>query len=450
MDQRKLVQVQEKISGSSKKSFCPNGSVDPEYHFYIDPSEWNEKNLIPQLKISHYPLLVAPSQSGKTTRVNKLLDQLKDKYLPIYIDLQTIVRENMTPNQFWEQFLQVFMSEVEKITKNNLEALKPESISVFTLFVNNFKYKQKYYGDKHCILVLDEIDMISKINDSTRKDFLTILRALKQQKIRDGSNCLHSVLGITNWVGDYINDTLGGSPFNISNKILCDYFTLDETKQLFGQYESQEKFTFDEEIIQNIYEQTTGAQGLTNLFGQYISEWIKKNNNTPPTLSEWKSVTYDFQFLYYSETNSSNLRKMLTLLISSKKAESCQKALITFFSGQNLGSLYREEAHLLINSNILRETSQRLEIASPFIDRFLKNKLKPKEPSPQLLPYKESKLDIVQIVKAVIENINIMTLAFGQKLSNNNCISTERPGCKEPVYRVEFYYILKQLFPTLL
>eukprot|EP01080_Neovahlkampfia_damariscottae_P000049 gene49-4299_t len=55
--------VQEKISGSSKKSFCPNGLVDPKDHFYIDPSEWNEKNLIPHLKIGHYPLLVAPSQS---------------------------------------------------------------------------------------------------------------------------------------------------------------------------------------------------------------------------------------------------------------------------------------------------------------------------------------------------------------------------------------------------
>eukprot|EP01080_Neovahlkampfia_damariscottae_P013168 gene13168-9276_t len=51
MDQTKLVQVQEKISGSSKKSFCPNGLVDPKDHFYIDPSEWNEKNLIPHLKI---------------------------------------------------------------------------------------------------------------------------------------------------------------------------------------------------------------------------------------------------------------------------------------------------------------------------------------------------------------------------------------------------------------
>ena len=88
---------------------------------------------------------------------------------------------------------------------------------------------------------------------------------------------------------------------------------------------------------------------------------------------------------------------MLALLISSDKADSCQKALITFFSGENLGSFYREETHLLINSNILRETSQRLEIASPFIDRFLKNKLKPKEPSPQYLPYKESKLDICKL-----------------------------------------------------
>ena len=116
MDQTKLVKVQEKISGSTKKRFCPNGLVDPRYHFYIDPSEWNEKNLIPELKNHRYPLLVAPSQSGKTTRVNKLLDQLKDQFLPIYIDILGIVDKNQSSDKFYEEFFKEFSLKVEKIT----------------------------------------------------------------------------------------------------------------------------------------------------------------------------------------------------------------------------------------------------------------------------------------------------------------------------------------------
>jgi RecA-family ATPase len=46
---------------------------------------WNEINLIPQLMVGNYPLLVGPSQSGKTTRVMKLVEQLQSKYLAIYI-----------------------------------------------------------------------------------------------------------------------------------------------------------------------------------------------------------------------------------------------------------------------------------------------------------------------------------------------------------------------------
>ena len=117
MHQTKLVKVSEKISGSSKKYFCPNGLVDPKHYFYIDPSEWNEKNLITHIKIGHYPLLVAPSQSGKTNRVNKLLDRLKDQFLPIYIDMQTIISamERQCKN-FWEMIFKFIANNIFKIT----------------------------------------------------------------------------------------------------------------------------------------------------------------------------------------------------------------------------------------------------------------------------------------------------------------------------------------------
>ena len=66
------------------KTFCLSGIVNPNSHFYVDPSKWNKENIIPEIKRGDYPLLIAPSQSGKTTRVIKLKEQLKSNYLPIY------------------------------------------------------------------------------------------------------------------------------------------------------------------------------------------------------------------------------------------------------------------------------------------------------------------------------------------------------------------------------
>jgi hypothetical protein len=59
-----------------KRTFCANGKVDPEYHFFVNPSLWNERNLIPMLMNPNFFLLVAPSQSSKTTRTETLMKQL--------------------------------------------------------------------------------------------------------------------------------------------------------------------------------------------------------------------------------------------------------------------------------------------------------------------------------------------------------------------------------------
>ena len=52
------------------------------------------------------------------------------------------------------------------------------------------------------VLIIDEFDSIKKLDKKTREIFLSELRTLKQQRVQNVSNCLQSVLGITNWVGD--------------------------------------------------------------------------------------------------------------------------------------------------------------------------------------------------------------------------------------------------------
>lgn len=54
------------------------------------------------------------------------------------------------------------------------------------------------------------------------------------------------------------------SPFNVVHTLDAPFFTLDEEKQLFGQFVAERQkqdpsFTLDERIIQHIHEQTAGA-----------------------------------------------------------------------------------------------------------------------------------------------------------------------------------------------
>lgn len=67
------------------KRFIVNGLVDAKYSFYVSHKEWNDKKLKPAIAAKQYFILIAPSQSGKTTRILEFCEELKkgEQYFPI-------------------------------------------------------------------------------------------------------------------------------------------------------------------------------------------------------------------------------------------------------------------------------------------------------------------------------------------------------------------------------
>jgi len=67
------------------RSFCPNSFIDANTIFYVDPTPWNNTFLLPELHRGVWHTLLAPSQSGKTTRVKALIASIEEKgtFLPI-------------------------------------------------------------------------------------------------------------------------------------------------------------------------------------------------------------------------------------------------------------------------------------------------------------------------------------------------------------------------------
>ena len=129
----------------------------------------------------------------------------------------------------------------------------------------------------------------------------------------------------------------------------------------------------------------------------------------------------------------------------SKEAESCRHALVRFFLGEKIKKKYFIETNILQKANILKEINGKYYMASLFVERWLKYNMDIEEKQPlNILPYLNDNLNIPAIVKSTIENINIIPLIFGGRLSNNSCLSKEIPGRKESIYRVEFYQSLKQ------
>ena len=460
--------IKEFQTNELKKKFCANGPIlNKEKHFYIDPSEWNTMKIVNSIRRNYYPLLIAPSQSGKTTRIYRLQAQLMEnksyQFTPIYLDLLKIVPGD--DNRFFFRFIQYFIQATNilnlsdklqmsdffefysKYSGNHYFELMKKSNEKFNnsysfgdgcqyfycLFSKEFG--EKFYKKKSFVLFLDELDCISKLEIKTRLEFLSMLRVLKsEQREEIYLNSLFSVVGITNYVGEYLESTLGNSPFNIQNKILAPYFTKEEVSQLFKQYEDQEKIKIDSSIIENIYSQTQGAQGLTTLIGACLDEFrVRGQLNT----TNWLNYSCSNEIFKYAELNSANLKKMLSTISDDKNLI---PSLLRILCGVE-EKYVKNKSHFdaLIKCNIIKENKGNYVVASPFIKKFLLYFISKHESKPFIeIPFQNEKLDVLSLITSIIENFDVKNLITGEKLKSNQCNKKIRTGCKEDVYKDEF------------
>ncbi len=78
----------EQLHNTPKKFFAVNGLVNEEQHFFVDPSDWNLKRLLPKVEHIEFFILLAPSQTGKTTRASIFMRQLqKQGFFPLLYTL---------------------------------------------------------------------------------------------------------------------------------------------------------------------------------------------------------------------------------------------------------------------------------------------------------------------------------------------------------------------------
>jgi hypothetical protein len=413
---------------STSKTFCPNGSVNTKSHFYVDTSTWNEANLLPSVQNGKFSILIAPSQSGKTTRIVDFVKRLKKDYTVIFLNISGFLRSKMNSNEFNK----IMVKEISFAVNNSRDS-PPLTDHLNDIFNLNMKSK---LHDKDCVLIIDEIDALKAIDQDARIGFLSLIRRWKQER---NSYCLVSIIGITNCFGNELTDTIGNSPFNVSDFLYSPYFTFEEVVELFKQYEDQENIKIEPEIIKDIFTQTNGAQGLTALFGKYLSEQFQN-----PTYSEWKNSVYDPNFFNFIQ-DSANFKVM-----QNKLTDSLIKILIECLQGGNIAQQYPSESSALERINIIKKNkdSNQMEIASEFVKRWIlfiilmqKNRIVKRK----LNNINDSNF-FVDLVKSVIENMSIYPFIFGQKVKKNLCIATEPSGYRESIFVLEFYESLKRTF----
>lgn len=66
------------VAGRNRKTFCANGRIGVyDETFFVSPADWNKQNLLPLVKAKRFFTMLAPSQTGKTTRATYFVQQLE-------------------------------------------------------------------------------------------------------------------------------------------------------------------------------------------------------------------------------------------------------------------------------------------------------------------------------------------------------------------------------------
>ena len=253
--------------------FNTAGPINPDIHYYV-PHRLNEIEVQQLIDQQKYFVLHAPRQSGKTTAIKMLVDEInkQEKYKAFYINIEAAqaARNNVIDGlrtiliRFKAGIINYFSNNDPAIKYLDQEANNP-ALSGSSLYAFLQFWSQN--SDKRIVLFIDEID--SLVGDT----LISILRQL-----RDGysdrpnafpqSVCLIGVRDVRDyriWSIEQNSMVLGGSAFNIkAESLTLPNFSLDQVRMLYLQHSQDTGQQFTDEAIEYAFYLTQGQPWLIN------------------------------------------------------------------------------------------------------------------------------------------------------------------------------------------
>ena len=299
------------------KRFGTQGPVHPSENYFVRRAE-KINDFISRIKEGRYIVIFAPRQTGKTTFFQQAFDKLITEaptYFPIPLNFD--VYKNLSSSTFYEHLYQQIRQGIEQVYQK-CEAIPSEALTQFLVnttltdhlsmleFFRQFaSFLGAEYSEQKVVIVIDEFDGIPQ---AALSDFLHTLRHIY---IAGKPRCPHSVSIIGVKSITQLNYDRSISPFNIQDEFDLPNFTLEEVRELLGQYTAEVKQAFAPEVITSIYKQTAGQPVLVNRLAQILTEEMDiLKTETITMLHFTKAHT---QLLRYRNTNiehlTTNIRK---------------------------------------------------------------------------------------------------------------------------------------------
>ncbi len=280
--------IYHKVYRKPVRFFEDSGTVNPEaaYCVYLENvTNTKHQDIKTMVDLGRYFSIFAPRQSGKTTFIEGLCDQLHrdPTYVAVLLSFQEY--KNLDKQEFYAEIEKYLYAQlITRLKQVNCE--KTEAVQQFLNhhhLTNNVSFKSLFEGlngilqFKKIVVCIDEFDGIPPIE---LESFLTTLRELYQKHKKVIHKALYSIglIGIRNITKLVVG---GVSPFNIADHVELPPFSLKNIQDLYAQYTEETHQPFTEAAVKKVYEETSGQTWLVNRLGTILTVNVKPGTVEP-------------------------------------------------------------------------------------------------------------------------------------------------------------------------
>ncbi len=253
-----------------KRRFTSYAAIDKTVHYYA-PREALLEHVYQTLlgdnpsQMGHYVTVWGPRQSGKTWVMREVKDRIaaEGQFEVAILSLQTtkLITDEV-------EILAVLVDQLSYWFERDLPAIIrwQDLPKLFT----------KPHFHKPLILMLDEFDSLS---EPTINKFANMFRAMHTERVNEAHKLTHekrillhglALVGVRSVLG--IENTGGGSPFNVQRSQPIPNLTHAEVEGMFRWYERESGQTVEQAVIDRIFYETQGQPGLVCWLGEQLTE----------------------------------------------------------------------------------------------------------------------------------------------------------------------------------
>ncbi len=428
------------------RKFSSYGQINTKLHYYAPRKELIDSAYTQLMgenpdEGGHYMTVWAPRQTGKSSVLLEVTKKLKQNQ---NFDMAIMTLEGAKYATSAESVLHIFVDDLRYWLQTDF----PE-ITSWKKFSELFT---SAYLTKPLILILDEFDaleetFINKFASEFRRMYIARINEA-DKKSGEKKYLLHglALIGVRSVLGI---ENQSGSPFNVQRSLRIPNLTYQEVDDMFKWYERDSGQKVEQEVIDQLYDETRGQPGLTCWFGELLTEGFEEYQ--PP--KDQPITVRTFDRVYGAATAILPNSNILNILSKAKKEpykalvfellKTGEKILFTF-DDPHLNYLYMNG---IIDREMLEESVYQAKFASPFVQKRLFNYF-----ARELFHYtgklREPLEDVSAIVTAEALHIRHLMTRFETYLKQNrDWLLQDAPKRKdlriyEAVYHFCFYRYL--------